>query len=95
MNDRITKDDVRSIAQAELYDATMLTLQELAGQDALGRADVAMVRALLEVAERIDNDGLGCRVSLYERFTDMLRAVRRDQTHPDVDIDTETPPSAV
>lgn len=68
--------DVRALTQHTLYDATIRTIVALNAAGDLDQCDAATARLALELAERIDAEGLDCYVSLYARLFDAIGDLR-------------------
>lgn len=68
--------DVAMLADGDLYDATLRTIVSLNAIGELDQCDAAMARLAMELANRIDAEGLDCYVSLYARLFDALAALR-------------------
>ena len=68
--------DTVNIAHLTMRDAVFCTIKALNVAGEMGASDVAVARLALEVAERIDAEGLDCYVSLYARLFDALADLR-------------------
>lgn len=68
--------DAVSIADLTMRGAVSYTIRALNVAGEMGPSDVAVARLALEVAERIDAEGLDCYVSLYARLFDALADLR-------------------
>lgn len=68
--------DMVNIADLTMRGAVSYTIGALNRSGEIGPADVAVARLALELAERIDAEGLDCYVSLYARLFDTLSDLR-------------------
>lgn len=68
--------DTVNVAHLTMRDAVFCTIKALNVAGDLDQRDAATVRLAMEIAERIDAEGLDCYVSLYARLFDALADLR-------------------